>query len=162
MKVLDAPLDTISRAARPYPAWLLSGCDTGLCLFAAAFLGHNDAIHFARYELQTTCVDRDAERLEEMAHLYPPDWDFLADDSWEFAEAARERGERWDGVSVDTFLGDATDRSLTTIDLWCSLADRFVTMTVPANTIPETPGGWRPTIFVRSTQASWLMLERWL
>jgi hypothetical protein len=42
------PLDAISKEARPYPADMLTPARTGLLLFAAAYLGVNDAIHFAR------------------------------------------------------------------------------------------------------------------
>jgi hypothetical protein len=82
VKVLEGPLEAVSRVARPFPAWLLNGCETGLCLFAAAFLGHNDAIHFARAGIQTTCVDKDAARIEKMIDLYPRDWEFLTTDAW--------------------------------------------------------------------------------
>lgn len=160
MKVLSPPLDRISTVARPYPAWLLNHCETGLCLFSSAFLGHNDAIHFARAELQTTCVDVNNAHLAQMAGLYPDDWDFVCDDAWEFAAASVERGEMWDAVSVDTFLGDATARSLTTLELWCSLARVFVTATIPTGLLAAPPDGFKATIFTRSSQASWLILER--
>ena len=56
-----------------YPTHLLEGCETGLCLFAAAFLGQNDAAHFEEAGVLTTCVDIDAERLGQMSFYYPKD-----------------------------------------------------------------------------------------
>lgn len=160
MTVLAPPLDRISREARPYPADMLAGCETGLCLFAAAFLGWNDAIHMARNDMTVTCVDRDRDRLAEMANLYPPEWRFRTEDAWRFAHDVSLFGDQWDAVSVDTFLGDATERSLRTLDLWCSLARRCVTVTIPAGTAPAVPAGWRSYEFPRSEKASWLVMQR--
>lgn len=159
MTVLGAPLDGLSREARPYPADMLNGCDTGLCLFAAAFLGVNDAIHFARHNIQTVCVDLNAERIGQMETIYPQDWEFLVDDAWAFAGAITG-AYTFDAVSVDSFLGDATDRSLTTLELWCSLASKCVTVTIPAGASPAAPAGWKSYEFPRSTRASWLVLQR--
>ncbi len=119
MTVLQWPLDRISRNARAYPVHLLREGDTALCLFAAAFLGINDSIHMVRNDIETTCVDRDGDRLNQMADLYPSHWTFDQADAWEFAENAAELGETWDVVSVDSYTGDATDRSLSTLGLWC-------------------------------------------
>ncbi len=157
MTVLGPPLDKISAQARPYPAHLLNGCETGLCLFSAAFDGWNDAIHMARNDLETTCVDIDATRLLEMRDLYPESWTFLAADAWEFAERVRIR---WDAVSVDTFTGEATERSLQSLDLWCSLANKVVTVTLTDGAGYETPTGWLAWTFPRSGVVSWLVLEK--
>lgn len=162
-KVLEPPLDQLSAVARPYPAHLLDDCQTGLVLFAAAFRGHNDAIHFARRQLHTTCVDRDAHRLAEMSEVYPPDWEFAAEDAWEYATHAYLTGRTWDAVSVDTFTGDATDLSIRTLDLWCSVANRLVTATIRNDDADKawTPDGWRMTpLFPRSATVSWLVLRR--
>lgn len=160
MKVLEGPLNSVSRVARPYPAYHLHSGMTGLVLFAAAYLGHNDAIHFARQEMRATCVDVDQPLLEEMVAFYPADWSFTVADAWEFAAAAADRGETWDVVSVDTFTGDATDRSLTTLELWCSLASEFVTATIRNGQPWEAPAGWDGYLFERSSDVSWLVLER--
>ena len=157
MIVLAPPLDSISKRARPYPAYLLPEHGTALALFSAAYLGHNDVIHFARAEMHTTCVDIDAQRLDAMAEVYPYDWDFVVSDAWEYAEQAEET---WDVVSVDTFTGDATDRSLQTLDLWCSLAEKLVTATIADGQTYQAPDGWKADVFPRSDRASWLVLTR--
>ncbi len=157
MTVLAPPLDKISAVARPYPAHLLNGCETGLCLFSAAFLGHNDAIHFARQEITTTCVDTDASRLLEMRDLYPDGWKFVVANAWKFAEQTRLR---WDAISVDTFTGDVMERSLASLELWCSLARKVVTVTLTEGAQYETPSGWLAWTFPRSGVVSWLVLEK--
>ena len=48
MRTLEPQLQRIAEQARPYPGHLLREDGTGLCLFSAAFLGWNDAIHMAR------------------------------------------------------------------------------------------------------------------
>jgi len=162
VKVLEPPLDVLSRDARSYPAHLLREGDTGLCLFAAAFLGINDAVHMARMEMSVTCVDRDAFALGRMREAYGERWAWYVDDSWSFAEDARARGETWDVVSVDTYTGDATDRSLETIGLWASLARRVVTMTVPHHSLflREPVPGWTGSRYERSNIADWMVLTR--
>jgi hypothetical protein len=160
--VLAAPLDRISRNATPYPGDMLPQGGTGLCLFAAAFLGVNDSIHMARKDMTVTCVDHDADRLNEMAGLYPDDWTFHTGDAWEFAHHAWSEGRRWDVVSVDTFTGGDTRRSLRQLDQWCDLANRAVTATV-ANVQTNhvySPDGWRMSFYPRSPIASWLVLRR--
>lgn len=139
--VLDWPLDSVSLEARPYPADMLEDCETGLLLFAAAFLGVNDAIHFARRQMVCTCVDTNAERLTRMEALYPSDWSFVEQDAWEFAEAAATSGTAWDAVSVDTFTGMAAVRSLGTLGLWCSLASKCVTVTIVDGQTYTVPDG---------------------
>ena len=157
MKVLEPPLDAISRVARPYPAYLLPEGGTGLCLFAAAFLGHNDAIHMARAEMTVTLVDI-SERVMEMAHIY--DADYYYGDAWGFAEYNARSGESWDVVSVDTFTGDTERRSLDSLDLWCSLARTAVTVTHSNGSEYVTPDGWTDELFPRSSDVNWLVLTR--
>lgn len=162
MTVLGPPLDAISKEATPFPAFLLPKGGTALALFAAAFLGVNDAIHFARNDMTATCVDIDAERLDEMADLYPYDWDFVLGDAWEYAEEARYDGIRWDVVSVDTYTGTATNRSLAELELWCALADKAVAVTLPRNRIDDRfdVDGFETSVFPRSPLAAWLVLRR--
>lgn len=160
MKVLEGPLEAVSRVARPYPAWLLDGCETGLVLFAAAFLGHNDGIHFARAGLRTVCVDVSADRLSEMRHMYPDDWGFVPADAWSFAAATRELGARFDAVSVDTWTGDLERRSLNSLDLWCSLANNVVTVTHTTGSDYTAPDGWNTSLFERAPNVNWLVLTR--
>lgn len=154
-------LEYVAMSARPYPTHLLTGCETGLVLFAAAFLGHNDAIHFAEAGLEGTCCDIDAERLEEMKRLYPDNWTFVAGDAWELAQEAADADLQWDVVSVDTFTGEATDRSLSSLDLWCRLARRVVTATITDEvSVIDVPGGWTLSLYPRSDTVSWLVLSR--
>lgn len=157
--VLEPPLDELSRQATPYPAFLLDSAETGLCLFAAGFLGINDAIHMARNDLTVTCVDVDAYKLEQMAAVYPVWWEFYTADAWDYAKAAEGRRQKWDVVSVDTFLGDATKKSLSSLDLWCSIANKAVTATVK-DADPEIPEGWQAEKFPRGYRADWLVLTR--
>lgn len=159
--VLAAPLDRISAQARPYPADMLPVGGTGLCLFAAAFLGVNDAIHMARKDMRVTCVDYDRFRLDKMAPLYPEDWRFVLEDAWIFASRASHFGQQWDVVSIDTFTGDATDRSLESLELWCSLARKAVTATTTRHQGLDVvaPTGWRSSLFPRSNMADWLVLR---
>ena len=54
-----------------YPRRVLDGLTTALVLFAAAFHGRQDAIWIAKAGMNGTCVDIDAEKLEEMKVAYP-------------------------------------------------------------------------------------------
>lgn len=165
VSVAERPLDAIYAEATPYPAHLLREGDTGLCLFAAAFLGTNDAVHMARSGMRVTCVDTDGPRLAEMEGLYPKDWAFHVEDAWDWALDAYSRGDRWDVVSVDTFTGNATDQSCKTIGLWLSLANRAVTMTIPhraelVKSEAEATTEWKASRYERSWRADWLVLTR--
>lgn len=160
-------LEHVAMEARPYPASLLEGCETGLVLFAAAFLGHNDAIHFAEAGMRCTCVDIDGARLAEMRALYPADWTFVEDDAWGFAQQQLARWEYLavsaipaDVVSVDTFTGSATRRSLDSLPLWCSLARKLVTATYTSGEAYEVPEGWRATLYERASGVYWLVLQK--
>lgn len=154
-------LEHVAMQARPYPTHLLEGCETGLCLFAAAFLGHNDAVHMAEAGLRVTCVDIDNERLMEMRRIYTDDlWKWAVFDAWEFAEWSHGNKHRWDAVSVDTFTGDAMRRSLDSLDLWCSLARKAITVTHVNGEPYQAPEGWRSSLFERTIDVNWLVLER--
>lgn len=160
MTVLAPPLDRISREARPYPADMLPHGGSGLLLFAAGFLGVNDAIHFARRRMVCMCVDTNRSRLDMMRRLYPANWAFTVQDAWQFAKEALGDGAMWDAVSVDTFTGEATDRSLETLDLWCAVARHAVTATVEFGQVYTVPDGWSGDLFPRSDRAAWLVLRR--
>jgi hypothetical protein len=155
----ERELVRIAQVARPYPVDLLEGCETGLVLFAAAFLGVNDAVHFAEAGLETTCVDTDLERLTAMAQLYPRSWRWHPGDAWEYAAKRFERGDTFDAVSVDTFTGDAELRSLASLDLWTGIANRVVTVTLTGEP-PPPPEGWKDSLFERADGVYWLVLER--
>lgn len=151
MKTLKA----VSREARIYPAHLLTGCQDGLCLYSAAFLGTNDAVHFARKGIVTTCVDIDGSKLEEMRELYPAGWDFVQADALDYALDAA--GCQWDAVSVDQFLGDETKRVLAALPLFLHLARKVATVTIPAGADLPHLDGWKFSVFPRSPRASWLV-----
>lgn len=161
MEVVTYPtLEHVAMHGRPYPVDGLVGCETGLCLFAAAFLGHNDAIHFAEAGMHGYCVDIDGVRLAEMATLYPGSWQWAVDDAWLFAADAKRLKQSWDVVSVDTFTGAATERSMASLDLWCSIADRMVTATVTEGASFHIPSEWNATHYPRSSDVYWLVLTR--
>ncbi|MEX2486496.1 MAG: hypothetical protein WD377_02640 [Nitriliruptoraceae bacterium] len=153
-------LEHIAQEARPYPTYLLENARTGLCLFSAAFMGWNEAIHFALEDVRTTCVDVDAKKLEAMSELYPESWRFICRDAWEFAEHRAALGDKWDVVSVDTFRGNATERSLVSLDLWCSLANDAVIATLELGQTYEVPEGWTASEFQRNSEVFWLVLTR--
>ena len=154
-------LEHVAMQARPYPTHLLEGCETGLCLFSAAFLGHNDAVHFAEAGLLTTCVDSDGERLREIQELYPEEWGFFEDDAWEFAERWLDT-VKWDVVSVDTFTGEVEQRSLKSLGLWCALAEKAVTVTVTNQQLGTytVPVGWTDSLYARTAGVFWLVLQK--
>lgn len=154
-------LEHVAQEARPYPTHLLEGCESGLVLFAAAFLGHNDAIHFAEAGIATTCVDVDEARLGEMEDVYPDEWEFRSADAWRFAEAAWLVEERWDAVSCDTWTGDLMYRSLGSLETWCALARKLVTVTITDDVEKvDVPEGWTSSLYPRSDHVSWLVLTR--
>lgn len=152
-------LEHVAMQGRPYPVAELEGCESGLALFAAAFLGHNDAIHFAERGMQGTCVDINGERLSEMADLYPEGWGFHCDDAWAFAQ--RNTGRRkWDAVSADSFTGTIMERSLDSLGLWCSLARKVVTVTLTTGAAYSVPQCWMGSLYERATGVYWLVLTR--
>lgn len=146
--------DEINRQARPYPAHLLDGLETGLCLFSAAFMGWNDVIHFARKGIQTTCVDTDGAKLEEMRVVYPDGWEFLEANAFEFAQNA---GRQWDAVSVDPFLGNAENHVRRMWGVFLGLARCVATIGIPRTLHVDHVDGWDVSVFPRSSNASWLV-----
>lgn len=161
MTVAYRTLEHIAGEARPYPAELLKDAESGLCLFSAAFMGHNDVIHFALENVpDVTCVDIDATKLAAMRDVYPEDWSWVCADAWEFAQEAAGNSARWDVVSVDTFRGNATDRSLKDLGVWCAIANRAVVATLEEGQVFDTPDGWTPVLFRRNSEVFWLVLTR--
>jgi hypothetical protein len=160
VRVAYRTLENVACEARPYPTYLLEGAETGLCLFSAAFMGHNDVIHFALEGVEATCVDVDEVKLAAMQAIYPEQWTFVCRDAWEFAAEAARDGRSWDIVSVDTFRGNATERSLADLGAWCALADKAVLATLEKGQTYETPEGWTDNLFVRNSEVFWLVLTR--
>lgn len=155
-------LEHVAMDATTFPDELLEGIASGLVLFAAAFNGTNDAIHFAEAGVpDVTLVDRDGEALEKMRALYRDDrWRWIEFDAWEFAEMARYVGHEWDVVTVDTWLGDAERRSLDDLEAWTSIARRAVVVTAGAGSTYHVPAGWGSRLLRRTSAAYWLILER--
>lgn len=145
--------------AGPYPSLRLPVGGTGLCLFAAAFLGAQDAIHMQRAGMELDLVDTDGGRLRKMGDLYPLSRRHVQD-AWSFAEDARDLGYVWDAVSVDTWTGESTMRALGSLGLWCSLAEDMVTVTHTDGAEWFAPDGWNARIMRRSPLANWLVLTR--
>lgn len=153
-------LEHVAMDAKAFPRQNLAGCETGLVLFCGAFLGVNDAIHFAQAGIPTVCVDTNAESLAVMRELYPEEWEFVQSDAWKYAAAARDLGLTWDAVSVDTWTGDQSRRSMESLELWTAITERFLAVTVGARDTWETPAGWHSWTIERSPTADWLCLER--
>lgn len=155
-----ATLEHVAMQARPYPVHLLEGHRTGLLLYAAGFLGHNDAVHYALSGLECTAVDTDAERLGEMRRLYEQGWTFVNADAVSYAEAAAEGDVFWDCVSVDPFTGEAMEQALGRLELWCSVARHLVTVGCRRGDSWRVPAGWRSHLYERVAGVYWLTLER--
>jgi len=124
-----------------YPTDLLTGCETALVLFAAAFGGRQDAAFIADAGLAATCVDQDGDRLLEMAINYPAGWEFVHRDVYEFV---REETRRWDVVSADPWTTQF-DRCADLLPTLCRLARRAVILGTGPGTILGAADGWRET-----------------
>ena len=142
-----------------YPVHLLDGCETALVLFSAAFWGRQDAWHLAESGLEGTCVDLDWRKLREMAEVYPPDWQFVTADVFDYAHQ-HEGG--WDVVSADPFTNQM-DETAAMIDVLCSLADRLVVLGTGRETKVEAPDGWAVTERIKRSAFTggiyWTVLE---
>ncbi len=159
-RVSYTSVELIADDARPYPAHLLEGLATGVCLFGAAYLGHNDAVHFWEHGLATQVVDVDFDRMAQMRRLYPDDWNFVVMDAWQYAEGCVANEIAFDAVSVDCYTGDAEQRALETLELWTELANELVTVTIATGSRFTVPKGWRSGHMRRGYRASWLILRR--
>lgn len=150
----------ISKQARPWPSYLLEEGDECLAIFAAGFLGWNDAVHFARAGLTCGCVDTDEEKLLEMKDIYPDGWSFYAMDAWDFAERAAYEERQWDVVTVDPFFDTMAERAAKSLPLWVSLTRRILTLTVKTSWNLSIPLGCKGSIFPRSGDVAWLVVKR--
>ena len=129
-------------AGAAYPGYLLEGCETALVLFAAGFLGKQDALWIAEAGLGAVCVDEDETKMLDMAKLYPRDWMFVVADVYGFAHKALH--SQWDIVSLDPWTRDF-QKTADHIQLWCDLARRGVILGTGWNTKVEPPDGWKLT-----------------
>lgn len=131
-------------AGAAYPGQLLEGCKTALVLFAAGFLGKQDAYWIAEAGLRALCVDSDGHKLEDMREMYPGDWAFDRGDVFDIARDAKKVGFQFDVVSLDPWTHDF-QRCADSLDLWCSLARRAVILGTGHSTVVTVPEGWRIT-----------------
>lgn len=151
-------LEAIRSSGNPnlYPVSLLARCQTALVLFAAAFLGRQDAVWIEEAGVTAICVDINTERLAAMQLIYPDGWQFVWADAYQFAA---EADQKWDLVSVDCPTGQF-EKAADALDLWCSIARVAVVLGTAPGEKPAAPDGWmvRRTIR-RSTIANWTVLE---
>lgn len=126
-------------ADQTYPREYLEGCGDALVLFAAAFLGKQDAIWILDHELSAVCVDIRSRQLHEMAGVYPPEWEFVQADVYELVD----RGDlpQMDVVSIDCPSGHF-QRCADRLDRFCALARRVVILGTGRQTEVFAPDGW--------------------
>lgn len=154
-------LETVRKSAAPhtFPRHVLDGCATGLVLFAAQWHGKQDAIWLAEAGIKGTCVDTNADRLAEMATLYPDGWEYLAEDVFEFATMTERM---WDVVTIDCPT-NLFDRCAGWAAKWCSLARWAVVLGSGGAPELDLPMGWRVSeTLQRSSFAGgvyWTVLE---
>lgn len=153
-------LDTIGAGENVYPSRVLEGQRTALVLFAAGFLGRQDAYWIHKAGLRAVCVDIDAEKLLEMAGLYPADWLFADVDAYRFCQHATIR---WDVVSLDPPTGQFAAVA-EKVDLWCARANHAVILGSGPDFHVKTPEGWTVTETLQRSEyrggVYWTVLER--
>lgn len=144
-------LDELRRAGSVYPTRHLKRAETALVLFSSAFLGRQDAIFMLDAGISATCVDSDAQKLEEMRKLYPWEWNFVHDDVYRFAAVTEQE---WDVVSLDPPTNQSS-LCAEMMHLWCALARQTVVLGGVSETHAQIkpPKGWRklPKPLLRST-----------
>lgn len=123
-----------------FPTEKLVGMETALVLFAASFMGRQDAVWVEEAGLVGTCVDNDQEALDAMEGLYPADWEFVHSDAYEFTLAT---DRQWDVVTVDCPTG-YFDRAAAYLATWCAVA-RHVVILGSEKDAPPAPFGWKLT-----------------
>lgn len=137
--VTDRPtIEQIATEAMAYPDHVLEGCETGLALFSAAFLGRNDVVHLAIADLKVTCVDNNPTLLDEMRKVYPDDWEFVEADAYQFAETSKEK---WDVVTVDPWTNQF-QKVADNVALWCKLGRKVVVIGTGTHTVLTAPEPW--------------------
>lgn len=124
-----------------YPHGILVGCDTALVVFAAGFLGQQDAVWIADAGLRATLVDENKVKLDYMRGLYPDDWVYLCEDAYRFGETT---DDEWDIVSLDPWTNQF-DRCADMIATWCRLARHAVVLGTGRDTVVRPPAGWSVT-----------------
>lgn len=122
-----------------YPREILSECRDALVLFAAGFLGRQDAFWIADAGLNAVCVDYRHEALADMQELYPAEWVFLQADIY---RQPRHWETEADLVSVDCPSGHF-ERCADLVGLWTQMARKYVVLGTGADVEIEVPAGWR-------------------
>ena len=153
-------LADVRAAADPtFPVARLEGLNDALLLFAGGFRGGNDGIHVADAGLTAVCVDVRPDGLEEMAAMYPDDWEFVVDDVFSFAASARSR---YDVVVVDSPTG-MFDRCADMVSVWAAFARRLLVLGTGPRTSVTAPEGWRIVDVIRRSDyrggVYWSVLE---
>lgn len=121
-----------------YPNLARLGSETALILFAAQWLGKQDAVWIADAGLQGTCVDVQPDKLRQMEAIYPDGWEFVCADVFPFTE----RTDRsWDVVSIDC-PSNMFQECADLIERWCSLARDAVILGTGVGTMVTAPDGW--------------------
>lgn len=163
MTVATVPLLDIVPRDAPFPTERLAGLDSALVLFAAAWLGKQDAVFAADQGLRGTCVDVDQEQLDRMQQIYPDGWEFRQADAFAFTRTWRAAGRRWDAVTVDCPT-NLFERCATELELFCDVARRLVVLGTGRRTELVAPDGWK--LSERLPRSSfrggvqWAILER--
>lgn len=127
-------------AGSVFPGSVLEGSETALCLFSAAWHGRQDAYWVARRGLTATCVDLDARRLEEMREIYPPDWEFVHADAFEYVRERVMYADRVDAVILDPYTVHFA-ACAAYLPEWCDAANNVVILGMDGREL-EPPPGW--------------------
>lgn len=123
-------------AGAAYPGFVLEGAETALIMFAAGFLGKQDAYWIAEAGIRARCVDEDLEKLGQMRDLYPADWSYRVADVFEWSDT-----KVYDIVSLDPWTQDF-QRCADMLGKWCAIAGRAVVLGTGVGTRVEAPDGW--------------------
>lgn len=142
-----------------FPVDVLQG-STALVLFAAAFMGQQDARFVAEAGMTATCVDIDREALSTMVPVYPSDWDFIAMDVNDFTGGS---ARLWDVVTADPWAG-SFQRWADELPVWCELANAAVIVGCAPTTRFSVPSGWKWTRYQHRSNfhegVGWAVFER--
>jgi hypothetical protein len=139
--------------------------ETALCLFCAEWLGMQDAYWVAKAGLRGTCVDLQADKLEQMHELYPEGWEFVPADVYDFARSAKRYERQWDVVTLDPWTGQF-DRCAKLIDTWTTLARKLVILGHGHYRLepPPAPEGWTHAETIKRSDykggVNWLVFTR--
>lgn len=129
----------VTMTATRYPTRVLTGGDA-LVLFAAGFLGVQDAAHVRDAGMRATCVDIDGDKIADMAAVYPSDWEWVVGDVFDDRMNLRD----WDVVSLDPPTS-LFDKCALWVGTWCDMARRAVVLGTGIGTEVDPPAGWHIT-----------------